>query len=208
MPVSRWERWAPIAGVLAVALLFVGIGVLGGNTPNSKASASKVIHFYTKHRNREMTAAFVAGIGAAVLLFFVSFLRSVLASASPTKRLANTAFGGGVVAVAGFGFAGAIHLALADQIKHAEPATAHTLNILDTNSFLPFALGVGLFALASGWSIARTRVLPLWLGIIAIVGGVAAFTPLGFFGFLLCVIWILITSIYLVVKPVVVLPRA
>jgi hypothetical protein len=56
--------------------------------------------------------------------------------------------------------------------------------------------------LAAGISIIRTRVLALWLGILGVVAGAVVFTPAGFFGFLASLLWIVIVSIWLTVRPV------
>jgi hypothetical protein len=148
-----------------------------------------------------MGAAFILSIGAALLIFFSGTLRGALALAPARGRLASVAFGGGIASAAGFFVAGTVHLALADSGKRGTPAVAQTLAYLDDNTYLAFGAGIGVMALAGGISIVRTRVVPLWLGIVGIVGGVATFTPLGFFGFLLSALWIVMMSVALAVRP-------
>jgi hypothetical protein len=55
-------------------------------------------------------------------------------------------------------------------------------------------LGVFAFGVGAGASVLATAALSKWVGWVAIVVGVAALTPLGFFAFLALGLWILIVS--------------
>jgi hypothetical protein len=190
-----WEKLAPLTGVVFVALVVVAFAGLARSTPGTHASALKVQTFYADHHSREQAAAFVLAISTLFLLFFVSSLRHALRSAGGTGRLANASFAGGVVAAGGFLIAAAIHFALADAADSVKTVgVTQTLNVLDNDSFLPFASGLGVLMLASGLSTLRHGGLPRWLGWIAVVFGVAIFTPAGFIGFFGSGLWILVTS--------------
>jgi hypothetical protein len=67
--------------------------------------------------------------------------------------------------------------------------------------FFTVAVGTGAFLIGSGIAAKKTGALPSWLAWAAIVIGVIAITPLGFFGFVLSGLWILIVSIYLAMQP-------
>ena len=201
MGTGRWERWAPLTGVLAIAIILIAFIAVGGKTPDTKDSAEKVFNYYKEHRNRQMGAAFVLMIGAAVFVIFAGVLRGALARASATRRSASISFGGAIIATTGFFIASTIHIALADSGKYGDATVAHTLNILDTDNFVPFAAGIGLMVFGAGISLVSTRMLPLWFGIVGIVFGVVTFTPLGFFALLACALWIVVISIWMTVRP-------
>ena len=197
MQQSRWERLAPLSGVLSVAII-VAVFAIGGSTPEQHDSAAKVQAFYSKHHDKHAALAFILAIAIPFLLFFVSSLRNDLRSAGGTAQLANAAFAGGVLAAGGFAFLSAVHLALAEAASSANTiGTTQTLNVLDNSDFIPAASGVGLLVLAAGASVVRHGGLPRWLGWIGVVIGIAAFTPAGFFAFLAGGLWILIASILL-----------
>jgi hypothetical protein len=200
--VGRWERWAPLTGILAVAIILIAFIAVGGSTPDTKDSAEKVFNFYKAHRNRQMTAGFVLMIGGAFLLLFAGCLRGLLARGSATRRLASISFGGGVLATGGFFLAATTHIALADSGKYGDPTVAHVLNILDGDDYVPFIGGIGLMVFAAGVSFVVTRAAPLWLGILSIIIGVLVFTPLGFFAVLAGALWIIGMSIWMAVRPV------
>jgi hypothetical protein len=197
MQQSRWERRAPLSGVLSVAII-IAVFAIGGDTPGEHDTAAKVQAFYSKHHDKHSTLAFVLAIAIPFLLFFVSSLRNDLRRAGGTAQLANAAFAGGVLAAGGFAILATVHLALAEAANSANTiATTQTLNVLDNGDFIPAATGVGVLVLAAGASAVRHGGLPKWLGWVGVVIGIAAFTPAGFFAFLAGGLWILIASIAL-----------
>ena len=194
---SSWERLAPLTGLVFVAIV-VAVFATGGSTPGDHDTAQQVQDFYGQHHDKHMLLSFILALSIPFLLFFVSSLRHELRRAGGTGQLANAAFGGGVLAAAGFGVLAFVHLALADAADSANTiGTAQALNVLDNNDFIPAAAGVGVLMLGSGMSAVRHGGLPKWLGWAAVVIGVLAFTPVGFFAFLASGIWIVIASILL-----------
>jgi hypothetical protein len=194
---STWERLAPLTGLVFVAIV-VAVFAIGGSTPGDHDTARQVQDFYGQHHDKHMTLAFIMAISIPFLLFFVSILRYELRRAGGTGQLANAAFAGGVLAAAGFGILAFVHLALADAGDSVKTiGTTQALNVLDNNDFLPMAAGMGVLVLAAGLSVVRHGGLPKWLGWVGVVIGVAAFTPAGFFAFLLSGIWVAIVSILL-----------
>jgi hypothetical protein len=197
MQSNRWERLAPLTGVVAVAII-VAVFSIGGSTPDEHDSAIKVQSFYAKHHDKHSLLAFILAISIPFLVFFASSLRNDLRRAGGTAQLANAAFAGGVLAAAGFAVLASIHLALAVSAENTQTlATAQTLNVLDANDFILAVAGVGVLVLAAGGSVVRHGGLPRWLGWVGIVLGIATFTPAGFFAFLAGGVWILIASVLL-----------
>jgi hypothetical protein len=197
MPTTRWERLAPLSGVISIGII-IAVFAIGGSTPEGDDGAAKVQDYYLKHHDKQAVLAFVLATAVPFLLFFVSSLRNDLRRAGGTGQLANAAFAGGVLAAAGFTILSTVHLALAESASHARTiATTQTLNVLDGNDFIPAAAGVGLLVFAAGASAIRHGGLPKWLGWVGVVIGVVAFTPAGFFAFLAGGLWVLIASLLL-----------
>ena len=84
--------------------------------------------------------------------------------------------------------------------KGVGPATLQTLHALEMDMFFTVAVGTAAFLLGSGVGALKSGVLPSWLAWAAIVIGVIAITPLGFFGFLALGIWTLIVSVMLAMR--------
>jgi hypothetical protein len=197
MQQNRWERLAPITGFVFVVIT-VAVFAIGGSTPEEHDSAQKVRDFYVRHHDKHTALAFVLAIGIPFLLFFASTLRTRLRAAGGTGQLAGAVLGGGVVAAVGFGLLAMFHLALASAADNANTLdTLHTLNVLDSNDYIPAASGLAIMLLAAGLSVLRHGGLPVALGWIAIVIGVLAFTPVGFFAFLAGGLWVAVVSLML-----------
>jgi len=195
MQQSRWERLAPLTGVVAVAII-IAVFSIGGSTPDEHDSASKVWAYYSRHHDKQIALAFILAIALPFLVFFASTLRHELRRAGGTGQLSTAAFGGGVLAAAGFGLLATVHIALSSAGERVvTQGTVQTLNVLDNNDFVPAVAGVALLVLAAGLSVVRHGGLPRWLGWVAIVLGIAAFTPAGFIAFLAGGVWIIVVSI-------------
>jgi hypothetical protein len=60
----RFPRFAPLTGAIFVVLLVIGFIPLGGNTPDTDASAAKIISFYNDHQTKEILAIVVVSLAA------------------------------------------------------------------------------------------------------------------------------------------------
>lgn len=197
---DRWSRRAPLTGLLFVGLL-VATFALSWNSPDDKASPAKVIAYFHAHRSQEMVAN-VLGVYAVVFwLFFTSALRSFLRRAGVSEGLATTAFAGAVVFGVGGALLSAVGFTLANEVNRMTASDAHTLNLLSGGGlFFPLAAGQAVFAIATALAILRTRVLPVALGWIALLLGLIAITPVGFFGTFALLIWAAIVSVMVYVR--------
>jgi hypothetical protein len=191
------RNWiAPLCGVLFVGLAVVCFALTGEGQDPAKKSAEEIARYYKDHDDKNELAAFLLGGAGILLLFFAGWLRQVLRAAEgPGGMLSAVSFGALVVVVAGLGVGATIHLALVDYVDKVDPSTTAAINTIDYDFFIPFALGMSAFLLSTGIVIVRTAALPKWLGWIAILLGVASFTPAGFFGFLGGLAWIAVVGI-------------
>ena len=197
MTEQRWPAWAALTGV-AFFVLAVLAFIISGETPDANDSPQKILDFYKDDDTTQIWASAVLAWSTVLLLFFLGVLRSVLhAAEGGISRLSSVAFAGGVVLAVGIlSFAG-FTFALADTADDLTPQGAQALNSLNTDFFFPVAAGLGTLMIATGISSIRSRALPAALGWIALVIGVAAVTPIGYFAFLAFGLWTLATSIVL-----------
>jgi hypothetical protein len=190
------QRLAPLSGIAFVVLIIAGFAFVSGNTPDLKDSATKVVDFYTTHKNRELAAVVVVSVAVLFLGIFVSCLYNRLKEADGAGIWPTVALVGGIAAVAGFfGIAG-VHIALVDGAdKHIDPSAMVAMNAIDNDNFPAFALPIGLMLLGSAGAILSGGGFPKWLGWVALVAGIVSFTPVGFIGALLGLLWVIATSI-------------
>jgi hypothetical protein len=193
---------APLTGALFVVLVVVSFFAVAGSTPDSDASARKVVSYFGDNENKEIVASVVLALSAVPLLFFSGVLRERLRAALPGRSvLPIVAFAGGVVAAAGFLVAATLHFALADLATDIQPVAAQAINAIDNDFFLPFTTGLAVLLLATSLLVVRAKVvLPVWLGWVGIVLFVVFFTPAGFVAFGLSGIWIIVASVLLYLR--------
>jgi hypothetical protein len=179
-----------VVGLLAVV-------VLGGSTPDTDASASKVASYYDTHNGRQSVAAFVLAASVPFLALFGAHLAARSGAESIWSRFLIV---GTAVASMTWLLAATIHFALADAVDEGISGDAiRVLNVLDGDSWIAWNAGLGVMMLAAGGAALNgVRLLPRWLGWAAVVLGVALFIPFAdFFALLLTLIWILIVSVML-----------
>ncbi len=195
----KLPRFAPLTGIAFVVLLVIGFGPVGGETPGSDDSASKISAFYHDHQTKEVVAAVIVALAVIFLAMFVVALRDYLRGAGGEGDFWPTvALVGGVVSVAGFCLAITVHAALVDGGHNKLPGDAMiALNAVDNWDFFAFAFPLTIMLFGVAGSILKAGAeLPKWLGWVALVIGILFFAgPVGFFAFLLTGIWIIVASV-------------
>jgi hypothetical protein len=193
-------RWLPLSGIVFVVLGLLAVVVFGGSTPDTDASAAKVASFYDAHMGRQAIAAFLLAASAPFLVLFGVQLSTALSTAQRSAIWERFLVAGSAVAGATIIFGALTHFALADAADNGVSGDAiRALNILDTDGWVAFNSGLGVMMLGAGWAVvAAARLLPRWLGWVAVVVGVLLFIPFAdFIALLLTLIWIIVASIML-----------
>jgi hypothetical protein len=207
------ERFGPASGIVFV-LLFVA-GLFFGSPPDFGAPAEEVSRYYVEDQKAIQTTVVLFTVGLFFFLWFLASVRGVLRAAEgDTGRLSAVVFGGGLVTVATFIVTLTFVAGAAFRPAETPPEITRTLDDLSFLAFAPGACGVVAFFAATAALTLRTKVLPAWLGWLAVVpaisnafsvgavftdsgpfSGDGIFSYLGFFSFL---VWILGASIVLV----------
>lgn len=213
---DSWERIGAATGVVFIALAIVAQFVVP--TPPKLSELDEYIAYAQNNRTGLLTQTFLNTLAAVFALWFLGTLRNSLRRAEGGHgRLANIAYGGGLIAV-GLSFVSSIVFAeAAFRADTLEPATFQMLvdvGILSlTLLWAPVAALIGATAMVS-W---RMGALPRWHAAIAGVIAVASVaTPAviygdtgffsidqiysaGFVMFIAFLAWVLATSIMLMV---------
>ena len=164
-------------------------------------SAREIVDFYVDNKSSLMAGSFLEGLAAALLVFFGAYLREVLrVTAGGKDFLSTAAFAGTLIIAVGFAFDGTINLALAETAKDIDPVGVQALTALYHNDFIPFAVGSVVFLVGTGISVLQHGALPKWIGWIALVLAVIAFTPIGFFAFIGSGILIAVMGVTLAIR--------
>jgi hypothetical protein len=214
----RWERLAAGLGIVFV-LLQLGAGAILGGAPALDAPPPEIRSYLVDDGGNILLAATMGALAAFCFLWFLGMLRAILERAEGAQgRLSAVAFGAGLVTITLATTASLPTVALAwdDTAAHAEPGLLQAVWNLNTLALVPIGSSAGVFCLAAALVILRTRVLPAWLGWIgalaAVVGVIATFflvaddpdsplgTPANLGGFLLSMLFILLLSIFMVIR--------
>jgi len=194
------KRLVPLSGVAAVAL-FVASFAVGGETPDANASLQKAVSYYTDHHNDLMIAGGLLGLGAFFFLVFTANIAGVLRRAQGESGGSSAlCFAGGIVFAVGATIFAGLGFTAADAVDHLDPIAVQALNALGSDMFFTVAAGGAAFLIGAAVATLKTGALPKWLGWLAIVIGVLAVTPLGFFAFLAMLVWTLIASVILAMR--------
>lgn len=196
----RADRLVALSGVLAVAL-FIAAFAVGGETPDADASVGKIVSFYRDNAGEQKAAGVLLAYASLFLLVFTATVAGALRRAYAESGLPSAlAFAGGIVLSVGWLIFAGLEFTLGDAPEKLAPSAVQALNALNSDMFFPVALGTAAFLVGSGIGIVRTRVLPAWLGWAALVIGVVAATPAGFFAIPALGVWILIASALLFLR--------
>jgi hypothetical protein len=187
----------PLTGILFVVLVIVAF-VVGGETPGTDDSTREIVDFYVDNDSEQSIASAVLALASVAFIFFVGTLRRALRAAAGDEGGLSTvtALGGLTMAIGASIFAG-IGFTLGDAADDLPVAAIVTLNALNSDMFFTLAVGTAVFNLGLALAILRHGGLPRPLGWLALVVGIVALTPGGFFAFLATAIVIVWASVAL-----------
>ncbi len=194
---STWlSKWAPASGVLAGVLVAIAF-FAGPNSPGDNATGAQVIAWYQSHHTSDFVGDLVGGLAVLFLvLFAVALARQVRTG---DRWLAHGALGGAVFGGVGFLTSVGFDTVLAQDHNHLTIASAQTLNLLENDFFLPILIGFALFGILAGLAVVVGRILPKWMGWVMFAFGLACLAgPIGFFGLLAVMLWVLVAGIWMV----------
>lgn len=182
---SRLERLAPFAGVVAVALLLAEF-IVTGSTPSSDDPAQKVVSYYRDNATVQRVASTLFELAAVAFVWFGASLRQALRRAGGGRSiLPSTAFAGTVILAVGLTVYAGFGLAAQDSAGDVPAAVTQTLNVLNTaDMFVTIAVGNALMLLSVGISVLHHGGLPTWIGWVSVVLAVVSVTPVPWVSFL------------------------
>jgi hypothetical protein len=192
------ERWLPLSGVVFVVLTIVAIVGIGGDTPDSGASAARVASYYGDHHLRQSIAAFVLAASVPFLVFFGVYLATRFRVGVAGRSIWQLVLLAGVAVAAALWVVSAfVHFALADGADQGvSAAVLQGLNVLDSDSWIAYNSGLGVMMLGAAGTLMPASAGYRRLGWVAAVLGILLFIPFAdFFGLLLTGIWIIVVSI-------------
>jgi hypothetical protein len=194
---DRFDRFLPLAGVLAGLLFFVGL-VLNRSDPSSETGPADTFAYWHDNRGRhQIVGLLVAPLIAFLLVFFGTGLRRRLERDSGGSGHGSVVFGGALLAAAVFALVGMLEGAMTNAAHEGEQQAVYTLNQLHSYDWLAWNAAFAAMLLAAGLGARRNGMLPTPFAWATIVIGASLLTPLGFFGFVLVPVWLILVGLWL-----------
>ena len=167
----RLFRVTGIAGLAAIVLIFVAAVVGTGQEPTFKAPATEVLTYY---RSPDTPGAefrsFLLTVGLVAFVWFVVALTTLLRRAEDEPPWRST-----IAMVSGALFPALVlsgnEVAAVFRADDLDPQIARYAFDESQVAFANARVALGSFAICCGWVIASTRMLPRWLGWLAIASG-------------------------------------
>jgi hypothetical protein len=198
---DRFDRFLPLAGVLAGLLFFTGL-LLNRSDPSSETGPADTFSYWHDDRGRhQIVGLLLAPLIAFLLVFFGTALRRRLERDSGSSGHGSVAFGGALLAAAAFALVGMLEGAMTNAAHEGQQQSVYTLNQLHSYDWLAWNAAFAAVLLATGLGARRNAMLPAPLAWATIVIGASLLTPLGFFGFILVPVWLIVVGLWLARSP-------
>jgi hypothetical protein len=195
---GRIGRLAPLSGLLFLALLVAAFIVSGEEFPAPDEGAAEAAEYWRSDDERLMIGALLSALAAVPLLWFAGSLRAALReSEGAPGRLSAVAFGGAVLLAGALAIGASLQWAAAESADDVSSDVTYTLSVLNYEVFFIYSVGVSLLLLPAAVLMISESRLPTWLGWVAVVIAIAAFTPVGFFAFVAAALWVAVVSVLL-----------
>jgi hypothetical protein len=212
---TLWRQLLALSGTAFAVLLVLGWFLSGGDAPDYTAANDDWTTWAEDNQSKSGIGALLILLGGVAFLYFAGTIRNVLERAETTARgsgaLANVAFGGALVGIAGIGMALVTVASATSEGSDADPTAIRAVASASAGPYLVAAMGFATLLGAAGLSTLRSGVFSRWTGVVALVGAAAflitfltpvaglgedsvfgyAFLP----GILALVIWSIATSI-------------
>jgi hypothetical protein len=201
---GTWTQRGAATGVLSVVVATIGY-VLHGSLPMGKNGPAIMAWAAGVDQTRFTTGIYIELLGYLLFLVFAAWLWSVLRRPEQgTAWLAMTALVGATLSMGISALSDGLWLALLPGVHQGTPP--QTLALLREAAEQIFDISFlfgALFTILVGVVVLRTRSLPAWIGVTALVLGVATLVPpIALPASLVWEVWIVVISVYLLVRPV------
>ena len=110
------------------------------------------------------------------------------------------AFGGALLAASTFALVGVLEGAATNAAHEGERSATYTLSQLHSYDWLAWNAAFAAVLLATGLGALRNGALPAPLAWVTVVIGASLLTPLGFVGFFLLPLWLIVVGLVLRVR--------
>jgi hypothetical protein len=197
MASNRFDRFLPLAGVLAGLLLLAGLVLLRDDPSSETGPAATFAYWQADVGQHQIIGLLVAPLIAFLLLFFGAGLKRRLERGADDSAHGTVAFGGALLAAATFVVVGMLEAAMTNAAHEGQRQAVYTLNQFHSYDWLGWNAAFAAVLLATGLGARRNRMLPAPVAWTTIVLGAGLLTPAGFFAFIILPLWLIAVGVLL-----------
>ena len=201
-------RWAALGGALYVVLFVAGTFFFFGDAPEGGDAPAKFTQWFSDsgHRDRIHVGWVLMGLSIFFLLWFVAYLRRLVARLDPDGLLANVVGIGGTVyaatALVAISLEDALKTMSDDTYQHRVfPELIHAADDAGWVIHASGAAGLSAMIIAASLAFMWRRTWPTWAGWLGVVVGFLTLFSVAFFPQPLFLLWLLIVSVLLFLRP-------
>ena len=194
MSSSKFDRFLPIAGVLA-GLLFIVVNLLTWGSPDS-TDVKELTTWSSSHETRVLVAGFGMAYIAVLMAFFAVALRGAIRSGEPDESTySSVAFAGGLMIATASALWAYVNLTTLSAVTDGDAAAVSAMAHFNSLTWLPWLIGSAVLYLSVGIGALRTAALPRWLAIVTVALGVLCLTGVGGIAvYLVTPFWLIVTG--------------
>jgi hypothetical protein len=201
-------RWAALGGAIYVVLFVIGTIFMFSGAPQGDDPPAKFIQWYSDsgHRDRIHVGWILMGLSIFFLLWFIAALRRVVAELDIDGLLTTVVAIGGTVYAAttlvAISVSDGIRTMSDDTYRHQVfPPLIHAADDAGWVIHATGAVGLAAMIIAASLAFMWRGVWPNWAGWLGVVAGVLSLFSIVFFPQFLFLLWILIVSVLLFMRP-------
>ena len=200
---ARWERLAPLTGIVAVVLWIIAVIIEESTEYSEQDTPEEILAVLREDANTLIAAGVVFAFGVVFFIWFLGSLRAALYGAEGgVGRLSSIAYGSGMLAAV------CLLLQVAPTVQGAvdeddlSADAAQSLQSMGEAFFFGAEFTLIAMFLAVGLLILRARVLPVWLGWVSLaIALLLAIIPIGWAGVVWAFpLWTIVTSVLLYLR--------
>jgi hypothetical protein len=208
MPSDRFARFLPLAGALAGLIFLTGL-IVFRNDPPSESDVAATFDYWSADRGQhQIVALILTPLMGFLLVFFGSGLKRRLEHGSGDSGHGTVAFGGAILAAGTFVLVGMLEAAMTNAADDGNRQAVYALNQLHSYDWVAWNAAFAALLLATGLGALRNGMFPKLLAWASVLIGATLLTPLGFFGFILLPLWLVVSGLWLTFRDRAVLRAA
>src|SRR5881394_1612585 len=207
-PHTGFARWAALSGAVYVLLFVVGTIVLFSGAKGGDDPPATVIKWYSDsgHRDRVNFGWILIGLSIFFLLWFIAALRRAVNAGDPDGILTSVVTIGGSIyaalALVAVALNDGIRTMSDDTFQHrVYPELIHAADEAGWVIHASGAAGLAAMIIAASYAFMSRGTWPKWAGWLGMVIGVLSLAAIVFFPQFLFLLWILVVSVVMFLRP-------